>query len=622
MNASVNPQEMATDAAGDTLIADAYNNRVVMVRPSGVIEPFAGNGTRGFSGDGGPATSAQLNFPHGVAVDPGGNVLIADSSNRRIRKVSPSGTISTIAGNGTFGFTGDGGPARNAELAFPTSIAVDGAGNLFISDNGSEVRRIDPSGIITTVASGAGSLLADGHGSLYMTRGHVIVRMDPSGAITAVAGTGTQGFSPDGTPAVAANLSYPYLGAVDAAGELLFSDSGNLRIRKIDTSGSLTTVAGNGIQGETGDGGPATGATLDYPDSLVINGGALVIGDQHRLRTVDASGIITTLAGNGFLSFAGDGLQATSAAMWAPTGDAVDAHGNIYVTDSFNDRVRRISPTGMITTIAGSGTLTGGFSGDGGPATSAQLDFPLGVTTDARGDVLVSDANNNRVRKITPAGIITTIAGTGSCAFGGDGGAASKAQLCRPVGLTVDKQGNLFIADAGNARVREINTKGVITTIAGNGKSAFSGDGPATMESIGPWGVATDGLGDVLVTDNANGRLREITSAGAMVTVAGIGWGYAGDGGPAALAEFKNPTAVAIDASRNVYISDTGNDRVRRVTPAGIITTVVGTGQDGFSGDNGPATAAQISEPLGIVFDKAGRLLMVDSGNGRVRAVS
>jgi len=341
----------------------------------GDITTIAGDGTAGFSGDSGPATSAQLNAPVGVAVDAAGNLFIADKENHRIRKVDTAGVITTIAGDGTAGFSGDGSAATSAQLNRPYGVAVDAAGNLFIAElNNNRIRKVDTAGIITTVA-----------------------------------GDGTAAYGGDNGAATAAQLFVPLGVAVDAAGNLFIAGTGSQRIRKVDTAGIITTVAGDGTAG-----------------------------------------------------FSGDGSAATSAQLNAPVGVAVDAAGNLFIVDKDNQRIRKVDTAGVITTIAGDGTQ--GSSGDGGLATAAQLNDPNGVAVDAAGNLFIADYRNERIRKVDTAGIITTIAGDGTSGFSGDDGAATAAQLNRPIGVGVDVAGNLFIADKDNSRIRKVDLAALACT--------------------------------------------------------------------------------------------------------------------------------------------------------------
>ena len=332
-------------------------------------------------------------------------------------------------------------------------------------------------------------------------------------AIHTFAGTGDYGYTGDGGPAKSARLSAPYGVSVDANGNVYIADTGNSVIRKVDTSGKITTIAGNGMQGFSGDGGLATSASLYAPTRAVPDrSGNLYIADYYnqRIRKVDPAGIIATFAGTGDFGYNGDGILATSAQLNSPYGIAVDSVGNVYIADSFNYRIRKVDTSGMITTIAGDGW--GGAIGDGGPATSAELSEPEDVALDGHGNIYIADAANSKIRKIDSSGIITTLAGNGNFDFGGDGGPAASAVVNFPTGVTADSSGNVYIADFQNNRIRKVDSSGTITTIAGTGTSGFSGDGgpPASAELSFSMEVAVDTAGNVYIADTNNARIREI----------------------------------------------------------------------------------------------------------------
>ena len=311
-------------------------------------------------------------------------------------------------------------------------------------------------------------------------------------------------------------------------------------------------------------------------------------------------GIITTVAGNGRAFYSGDGGAATNAAWEDPFGVAVDASGNLFIVDSFNNRICKVGTDGIITTLAGNGIP--GYSGDGGGATNAELNYPSGVAVDASGNLFIADTGNYRIREVRTNGIITTVAGNGTRGYSGDGGPATKAELDNPTGVAVDASGNLFIADSGNDRIREVGTNGIITTVAGNGTYGYSGDGgPATNAELwNPDGVAVDASGNLFIADQDNNRIREVGTNGIITTVAGNGTnGYSGDGGAATSAELSLAHGVAVDASGNLFIADSENSRIREVGTNGIITTVAGNGTQGYSGDGGAATSAELSYPNG-----------------------
>lgn len=348
-----------------------------------------------------------------------------------------------------------------------------------------------------------------------------------------------------------------------------------------------------------------------------------LISLASSLWASDAS-LIVTVAGNGAPGYSGDGGAAVNASLYDPADTVFDAAGNMYIVEAVNHVIRRVSPTGAISTVAGTGVA--GFSGDGGPATSAMLWYPNAIAIDGAGNLYVAEVNNERVRKVSLAsGIITTVAGNGTRGFFGDGGPATSANLSDPIGVAADNAGNLFISDGSNGRIRRVDaTTGIITTYAGGGSSMDEG-AAATSAAVGvPYGLALDAMGNLFYVDQAQARVRRIDAAAQTITtVAGnLVYGFSGDGGPATQASLSNPFDVALDATGNVYIADTGNQRVRRVDSAGVITTVAGPGDYPALGDGGPATSAYLESAAGIAFDAVGHLYIADEGNQRVRQVT
>jgi trimeric autotransporter adhesin len=654
---------VAADAAGNVYFASPNdgNNVVFKVDRQGVLTVVAGNGTEGFSGDGGQATSAALDSPGGLAVDAAGNLFIADGFNNRIRKVTPGGIISTVAGNGMQGYSGDGGQAMSAALNLngSGSVAVDAAGNLFISDEGNNrIRKVTPGGIINTVAgngtagySGDNGLatsaalnlsapfvvgvVVDASGNLFIADAlnNRIRKVTTSGIISTVAGNGTAGFSGDDGPATYAELNLPAWAAVDASGNLFVADQGNGRIRKVTPGGIISTVAGNGTEGYSGDGGAALNAAFDLPTGVAIGAtGDLFIADSlnGRIREVTSDGVINTLAGNGRFQFAGDGGPAISAALNFPTGVAVDTFGNLFIADYLNNRIRKVTSAGIISTAAGDGIF--GYSGDGVPAANTSLSYPASVTVDPASDMFIADTFNNRIRMVTPGGIISTVAGNGAYAYSGDGGPALSAALNSPTGVAVDAAGSLFIADQVNNRIRMVTSGGIISTVAGNGTQGYSGDGGSAISAALnlPSGVAVDAAGNFFIADEGNNRIRMVTPGGVISTVAGNGTqGYSGDRGQATTAALSLNVGsagaafggIAVDAAGNLFIADTGNNVIRKVTPSGIINTVAGNGMFEYYGDGGPATSAGLAYPAAVTVDAAGNLYIADTFNNRIRVV-
>lgn len=593
------PYQMARDAGGNLYIVDRGAHRVRKVDPAGTITTLAGTGTAGFGGDGGPATEAQLSAPRGVAVDAQGNVYIADSGNHRVRRVTPDGLISTIAGTGRPEFAGDGGPAREASLASPQSLAVDAQGNLYIADvTNRRVRRIGTDGIITTVA-----------------------------------GNGGEGAGGDGGPARDAAVQGVSSIEVDAAGNLYLVQLGADRVRRVAPDGTIMTVAGSGTPGVRGDGGRALDAQLNLAVAVAAGpDGTLFIADtiNSRVRRVTPDGTITTFAGGGNPT----GLPASQVTVMRPRGGVRDAQGNFYVVDQAHPRILKIDPNGIVTQIAGTGAH-GGYAGENVKATevglgSAQASafFVDGLALDSQGNLYIPDLYQRRVYKLDTNGVLTTVAGNGEAGFSGDGGPATQASLSEEFwNVVVDAQGNLFIADGGNHRVRKVDTNGIITTFAGNGSETFSGDGGKATEAgiPGPDGLAIGPDGSLYISDTTDARVRKVAPDGTITTVAGNGEDdFTGDGGlatEAAISTFVDN--IALDAQGNLYLADGSNNVIRRVNTRGIIETFAGTGREGFNGDGLGLKETNITEPRDIYIDAAGNLIFAEWGlSYRVRIIT
>jgi trimeric autotransporter adhesin len=478
------------------------------------------------------------------------------------------------AGTGVAGVSGDGGLATASRLSSPEGVAIDKTGSVYIAEtNNHKIRKVDATGTLSTFA-GVG---------------------------------GAQNFSGDGGPANQASLAFPQSIAFDPLGNLYICDTGNSRVRKVDTGGFIATVAGNGVFGFAGDGGLAIVSTLNRPSSAVADGaGNVYIADRNnsRLRQIDPTGTINTLVVN------------------AVAGLAFDASGNLYLADG-SSRVFRVNGTAAMTPIAGNDTVT--FAGDGGPALNVSLNAPFNIVFDATGNLLISDSNNYRLRRVSTAGTITTIAGNGNYKFTGDGGPATNANLNAPGGVAVDQSGNIYVVDSGNHRIRRIGPNGVITTVAGNGVPGFSGDGfSATVASLNnPRAVAVDPSGNLLIGDANNRRIRKVGTNGIISTFAGDGGlSFAGDGLPAVFSPINTPSSVAVDVAGNVYIADSGNNRVLKVDGTGTMTTLAGNGNKDYTGDGGPANGGALNAPLGVTVDSSGDVYVADTSNNVVRKIS
>ncbi|MFI5196382.1 MAG: T9SS type A sorting domain-containing protein [Chitinophagales bacterium] len=334
------------------------------------------------------------------------------------------------------------------------------------------------------------------------------------------------------------------------------------------------------------------------------------------------SQIITTIAGTGTSGFSGDGGSATSATINYAGDIVTDGSGNVYFSDYNNNRVRKINSSGIISTIAGTGTA--GYNGDGIAATTAKLNTPYGLALDDTGNLYIADYANQRIRKVNTSGIISTIAGTGTGAYSGDGGLAIAADIWVPNYVCTDHFGNIFISDNQNKRIRKVNNLGIISTYAGTGSGGYNGDGiPATAAQVNSTaGIKTDNTGNLYIADLSNNRIRKVTTSGYISTIAGTGAaGYSGDNGAATSAQMSGPLALCLDNAGNLYISDQGNYRIRKVDASNIITTIAGNGTQGYSGDGGPATAAKINNVDGVYMDVPGNLYIADAYNYRVRKV-
>lgn len=678
------PDVVILDGLGDTYFAT--DNVVYEMSPTGALTLVAGSGIWGYSGDGAAATSAEMGWVGGLALDSTGDLYISDSDNCVVRMVAgpnsitnTPGDIYTVAGDGFCGYDpGFDDVATNAELDEPEGLALDGSGNLYIADADNNLIREVSSGTISTVAGTPFStgysgdngpattalldypegVVVDGNGNIYIadTQNNVIrmVAAATGGGYTAgdiytVAGnyTAGAGYSGDGGAATSATLDWPETVAVDSYNNVYIADTDNNAIRELNVStGIISTVAGTGAEGYTGDGGLATKAELNYPNGVTLDStGDLFIADSENfvLREVSAATAdISTIAGNGFFSYSGDGGPAALAQLDEPLGMALDSYGNVYIADSDNDVIREINvTTGNISTVAGNGIY--GQTGNSGPATSAELAYPVAVAVDNSGDIFIAEFYGADVREVSGVtGLIYDYAGTGYCDYGGDGSIATVAGLCDPGGLVLDNSGDLYISDTDNERIREVNAAtNVITTVAGNGTSGYFGDGGLATNAWLEWpiGLALDTSGDLFIADSDNNVIREVSQnptdvpdLGKITTVAGSepdGTTVTTTPEPALDGYLDWAPGVFVDYANNIYIADYDENEVYEVTgssftaPAsGSIFTVAGTGIYGNSGDGGLATSAELDEPDDVLGDTFGNLLISDTDNDVIRGVT
>lgn len=582
-----NPWGITVDTSGNTFIADLANNVIRKMTPDGVVTTLAGSGNSGFAD--GTGINASFYGPHDLTVDTSGNLFVVDSINHRIRKIVIStGVVTTIAGNGVLSYAD--GPGTSASFKFPRGICIDRSGNLFIADTDSHrIRRIIIStGVVSTLAGTA-------------------------------LGIGTSG-STDGT-GTSASFNSPFGVAVDINGNLFVADTYNQRIRKITfpnglipAGGVVTTIAGQANIGFADGTGAA--ALFYYPTGVVVDAiGNLFICDKdnNRIRKMTPGGVVTTVAGNAQQSWV-DGVGA-SASFNQPPRLAFDPSGNLVVADGLNHKIRKVTLDGVVTTLAGN---VRGFADGVSTGSIPSFNNPLDIAVDANGNMFVADTDNHRIRKVTPNGVVTTIAGSGNPGFAD--GIGTNASFFAPNALAIDTSGNLFVADRGTWYIRKIVlSTGLVTTIAGNGVYGYA-DGIGTSTSFkNIWGMTIDRNGNLIVADTDNHRIRKVTPAGVVSTVAGSGNAAFADGTGTA-ASFYYPHDISVDASDNMFIADTYNHRIRRITAGGVVTTIAGQSNMGFADDTG--ASAIFRYPTGILVDTSGNLYICDKDNNRIRKIT
>lgn len=673
---------IATDATGNIYVADEDNQMIRKVTPAGVVTTFAGSGETGSAN--GTGTAASFNDPKGIAIDPSGNIYVGQTGDGSIRKITPVGVVTTLstqlgpkglatdaAGNiyaadegvGISKITPDGVVASlYTSVNTGYGIAVDAAGNIYFADN-NIIKKRTPAGAIATLAGGASgsvdgtgaaagfqnlqNFTMDALGNIYTADNTLIKKITPAGVVTTIAGNA--GYSPVNGIGTAAQFSYPYGLALDKSGNLYIGDTGNNLIRKINLTGytvSPALPAGLTLNAATGaiTGTPtAPAATAIYTITAYnlygSSSGNLTITVKASpppviayatppvyitgvaitaLKPTNTGGAVPTGSFAQVNAFAGSGSAGlingtgSNASFQAPESLTADAAGNIYVADDGNNVIRKITPDGVVSTLAGNGIA--GFAD--GTGTAASFNDPNGVAADAAGNLYVTDTGNGRIRKITPDGTVTTFAGNGSNTS--TDGTGLNAGLNSPYGIALDQAGNIYVTELAN-KIRKITPAGVVTTLAGSG-TAGSADGTGTAASFHePLAVAADRSGNIYVADMGNRLIRKITQAGVVTTFAGSGAAGSADGAGTA-ATFKAVYGLTTDVAGNIYVADAGSNLIRKITPAGVVTTIAGTGTAGSY--NGVGKAASFNILTGLVFNPSGDLYIADLGNNLVRKMN
>lgn len=633
------PWGVAIDPSGNIFVTDTNNGLIRKVTAAGDVTTYAGMLGAGFSD--GPSSAAQFFGPMGVVADSSGNIFVADLGNSVIRKITPAGQVTTFAGTArNYGYADGTGPA--AVFDAPAGLAIDASNNIYVADSGNEVIRvITPAAVVTTLAGSPGNagyanatgsaalfydpqgIAVDGSGNVYVSDyGNEVIRMITSaGVVSTVAGTPGATGSADG-PAASASFWGPEGVAVDSAGNIYVADSANDTIRQITSSGTVSTLVGNaGFKG--GADGTGSAARFNSPVGLALDsGGDIYVGDagNNTVRKIAPGGIVTTLAGTapGYGSTDGNGLAAR---FFAPNGVAVDANGNAYVADTRNSTIRKMTPAGNVTTLAGTAEVTGSVDATG---SAASFKNPFGVAVDANGNVYVGDTGNNTIREISTAGAVTTLAGTAGTSGSADATGAA-ASFNGPSGVAVDNAGNVYVADKGNCTIRKVTQAGVVTTLAGTAGVSGTADGTGSSARFNnPEGVAVDSNGNVYIADSGNGTIRVITPLGSVSTLAGEPGGGGFKDGTGSEAIFWNPTGLAVDGSGNVFVVDSNNGLIREVTPSGTVTTLAGTlptptNEFEPTSSDGSGGGVRFDMPSSIALIPGGGVYVTDTGNNTIR---
>jgi uncharacterized repeat protein (TIGR02543 family) len=638
------PGSIARDTNGNLYIADIVNQVIRKVSPDGKVTTFAGQAGMTGTADG-PASEARFNNPNGLALGSDGNLYIADTFNHTVRKITPSGDVSTLAGSaGQSGYLNGWGSA--ARFSYPVGVAVDTNGNVYVADTSNHtIRRITPAGLVTRVAGQPGfpgsldgkssplgkagrfnnpfSLTLDSSGNIYVADygNDTIRKITPAGAVTTIAGIPGFAGSVDGTNATA-QFSSPEGVAVDAAGNVFVADAGNNAIRRVTPQGVVTTVAGLPGTSGSADGGNGTN-TFNAPGNLTVDASGniyVVDSDNHTIRTISPGGDVLTLAGQAPASPGAVDGPADKATFTSPQAVALDSATNVWVADTFAQLIRKITADGVVSTIAGTNKVSGTNDGIG---TTARFNQPRGLAFDTNGNLYVADTVNSVIRRMAPDGTVATIAGAGTNGIAD--GTNNRAQFNQPRGVVVDTNGIVYVADTGNQTIRRvqlIDTNWVVTTILGAPLTNGVADGTNTDARFNqPGEMAIDTSGTIYLADTGNQSVRKLAPVDTnwvVTTLAGTNGVVGNDDGTNGTARFFKPGAVALDITGNVFVADTENQMIRKISPSGVVTTI--GGKVGESGNtDGTGQDARFSGPSAIAADVAGNVYVADPGNGRVR---
>ncbi|MBV8666508.1 MAG: DUF4214 domain-containing protein [Burkholderiaceae bacterium] len=611
------------------------------------LEAFVGHmGSAGYID--GTGTAAHFVTPTGIAADSLGNLYVTEACH--IRKITPAGVTTTFAGNTSCGY-GDGPAIAVATFSYLSGIAVDSAGNVYVAEPQlSVIRKISTAGVVSTFAGtayavgsadGIGAaarfntpqgIAIDGDGNLYVAdmNNNTVRKITATGAVTTLAGTPGSGAPLDGQGA-SAGFSWPWGLAIDNAGNVYVADALSMNIRKISPSGMVTTLAGIPIKAGYVDGaGPI--ADFSTPHGLAVDSdGYVYVADSGNncIRKITPSGMVTTLAGNAPYPGSTDGTGAAAGFNY-PYGVVADGTGNLYVTDSYNNSIRKVTPAGSTTAVVGAAEIEGSTDATG-PEASFNFNsyeqwrlpswaFVVGIVQDSAGNLFVADTNNHTIRKITPTGVVSTFAGMTGYAGTADG-LGINAMFHTPAGLAIDSADNIYVADSGNNTIRTITPAGQVATLAGTPGSVGSRDGmgPAAL-FYDPQGVALDSAGNIYVTDSGNFIIRKITSAGLVSTLAGTAFVGGHKDGTGAAASFGSLAGLVADSTGNLYATDSFYSVIRKITPDGVVTTLSLTTTS--SSANGYSTTVSFRFASGIAIDNAGNLFVADTLNQRIAMIT